>query len=68
MYRCNCEIICTKMILVHNDFHQTHAIFPLFEGLEIKDIEKPLHVIKDLPVLTAHIEVDETNQMNGVKA
>ncbi len=22
---------------VHNDFHQQHAIFPIFDGLEVKD-------------------------------
>ncbi|KAJ9635829.1 methylenetetrahydrofolate reductase (NAD(P)H) met13 [Coniosporium apollinis] len=30
--------------IVHNDFHEQHGIFPLFEGLEVKDMEKPLHV------------------------
>jgi methylenetetrahydrofolate reductase (NADPH) len=28
---------------VHNDFHVTHGIFPLFEGLQVQDMEKPLH-------------------------
>lgn len=27
--------------LVHNDFHQTHGLFPLFDGLEVKDIDVP---------------------------
>jgi methylenetetrahydrofolate reductase (NADPH) len=55
-------------ILVHNDFHQTHGIFPVFDGMEVNDIAKPLHVIKDVPVLTTHIEVDETPHTNGVTA
>jgi methylenetetrahydrofolate reductase (NADPH) len=29
--------------VVHNDFHVTHGIFPLFEGLQVPDMEKPLH-------------------------
>ncbi len=28
------------MMSVHNDFHQTHAIFTLFDGLEVADIDK----------------------------
>jgi methylenetetrahydrofolate reductase (NADPH) len=31
---------------VHNDFHIEHGIFPLFNGLQVPDIEKPLHQIK----------------------
>ena len=26
---------------VDNDFHQTHAIFSLFENLEVEDLDKP---------------------------
>ena len=26
---------------VDNDFHQTHAIFSLFEGLKVEDFDKP---------------------------
>lgn len=25
---------------VHNDFHRQHAIFPIFNGLEVKDMEE----------------------------
>lgn len=28
---------------VHNDFHVEHGIFPLFEGLQVANMEKPLH-------------------------
>jgi methylenetetrahydrofolate reductase (NADPH) len=27
---------------VHNDFHQTHGLFPLFDGLMVKDLDKPV--------------------------
>jgi hypothetical protein len=35
--------------------------------MEVRDIEKPLHVIKDLPILTTHAEIDEAPVANGVK-
>lgn len=28
---------------MHNDFHVTRGIFPLFEGLQVGDMEKILH-------------------------
>lgn len=28
---------------MHNDFHNAHGIFPLFDGLQVPDMEKPLH-------------------------
>jgi methylenetetrahydrofolate reductase (NADPH) len=28
--------------LVHNDFHQTNGIFPLFDGLCVNDINKTM--------------------------
>ena len=30
------------MLVVHNDFHQTHKIFSLFDSLEVADIDKPI--------------------------
>ncbi|RDL38849.1 Methylenetetrahydrofolate reductase [Venustampulla echinocandica] len=30
--------------IVHNDFHHTHGIFPLFDGLSVEDLEKPFEV------------------------
>ncbi|KAF1913327.1 methylenetetrahydrofolate reductase-domain-containing protein [Ampelomyces quisqualis] len=46
--------------IVHNDFHVTRGIFPIFEGLQVKDIDKPLHNPSvDLPTPT------ETNGANG---
>ncbi|KAF4625932.1 hypothetical protein G7Y89_g12231 [Cudoniella acicularis] len=40
--------------IVHNDFHQTHGLFPLFAGLSVEDIDKPF-------------EVEHTNGVNGTK-
>lgn len=31
-------------ILVHNDFHQTHGLFPLFDGLEVEDLNKEIQI------------------------
>lgn len=28
---------------MHNDFHNGHGIFPLFDGLQVPDLDKPLH-------------------------
>lgn len=39
------------MTVVHNDFHQTHGIFPYFEDLEVKDIHKQPYESKDLPII-----------------
>ncbi|CAG8960999.1 hypothetical protein HYFRA_00002539 [Hymenoscyphus fraxineus] len=30
--------------IVHNDFHQTHGLFPLFDGLAVENLEKPFEV------------------------
>jgi hypothetical protein len=35
--------------------------------MQVKDMEKPLHVIKDLPVLTNIAEVDESKHTNGAE-
>jgi hypothetical protein len=44
---------------VHNDFHKPHGIFPIFDGLTVPEFEKPLHVIKDLPI------IQQENGING---
>ncbi|KAF2403346.1 methylenetetrahydrofolate reductase-like protein [Trichodelitschia bisporula] len=33
--------------IVHNDFRQKHAIFELFDGLVVPDIDRPLHEVRD---------------------
>ena len=45
---------------MHNDFRQSHGLIPLFDGLEVKDIEKPLHVVKDIPTPNGNIRHDST--------
>src|ERR1700693_1392237 len=31
-------------LLVHNDFHQARGLFPLFDDLEVADLDKPVEV------------------------
>jgi methylenetetrahydrofolate reductase (NADPH) len=40
--------------LVHNDFHEQHEIFAIFDGLAVPDIDKPLHE-------TAHLNGELSN-------
>ncbi|KAJ5052181.1 uncharacterized protein L3040_001940 [Drepanopeziza brunnea f. sp. 'multigermtubi'] len=46
--------------IVHNDFHQTHGLFPLFDGMEVKDIDIPFEPLPETKGL-----VTETNGING---
>jgi methylenetetrahydrofolate reductase (NADPH) len=48
-------------VLVHNDFHQTHGLFPLFDGLEVEDLDKPVMIGK-------MNEAGETNGVNDAKS
>lgn len=53
-----------KNIVVDNDFHQTHAIFSLFERLEVEDLDKPL-----APLVNGHHSNghhSNGHQLNGV--
>jgi methylenetetrahydrofolate reductase (NADPH) len=67
--------------IVDNDFHETHGVFHLFDGLEVKDIDKPLHKTKDLPIrqktngASSHLEVTNgvpppstVHAVNGISA
>jgi methylenetetrahydrofolate reductase (NADPH) len=45
-------------MLVHNDFHQAHGLFPLFDDLEVEDLDKPVEVW----------ETNGTGETNGVDA
>jgi methylenetetrahydrofolate reductase (NADPH) len=48
------------LYLVHNDFHQTHGLFSLFDGLVVEDLDKPFEV--------PHTNgTAETNGVNGTK-
>jgi methylenetetrahydrofolate reductase (NADPH) len=51
------------MILVHNDFHQTHGLFPLFDGLEVENLEKEVEAIHTNGNGT---EEKATNGINGI--
>jgi len=44
--------------IVHNDFHQSHGLFPLFDGLSVENIDKPFEATS-APV---------TNGINGTSA
>ena len=35
-------------MLVHNDFHSTHGIFRLFDGLEVKNMDDPSAVTESV--------------------
>lgn len=52
------------MITVHNDFHSTHGIFDLLEGLRVENMDDPSAVTK--PVINGHFLVDGAARMNGV--
>lgn len=41
---------------VHNDFHQAHGLFPLFDDLEVEGLDRPIVVEK----------TDGTDETNGV--
>jgi methylenetetrahydrofolate reductase (NADPH) len=50
--------------VVHNDFHESRGIFPIFDGLEVKDMDKPLHnPSADIPGVNGS---EATNGTNGV--
>jgi hypothetical protein len=49
---------------VHNDFHETHGIFKVFEGLEVKDMDKTVEISKDL--IDAPTEQHLSNGTNGI--
>lgn len=57
---------------VNNDFHQTHNIFSLFDGLEVKGLNEPFHL--DTETNGIHPIADRTHhkvngtQSNGVSA
>jgi methylenetetrahydrofolate reductase (NADPH) len=52
----------SNLDLVHNDFHATRGIFPLFDGLQVKDMDKKLHSVNiDLP------GANEPNGANGTR-
>jgi len=49
--------------LVHNDFHQTHALFELFDGLTVPGLSDP--VLVDTDKSTNGSGTNGTNGVNG---
>ena len=51
---------------VHNDFHSTHGIFDLLEGLRVKNMDEPSAVTK--PVINGgeYPTTDGATRMNGI--
>lgn len=61
--------------IVHNDFHSTHGIFRLFDGLKVKNMDDPAAVTEPVingghangtAELNGHFKADETvfNEVN----
>jgi methylenetetrahydrofolate reductase (NADPH) len=48
--------------IVHNDFHSTHGIFRLFDGLEVKNMDDPAAVTK--PVING-VHANGMGELNG---
>ena len=62
---------CTdKDTKVDNDFHQTHSIFHLFEGLDVKDMGKTPTIPSHLPNGNHSTEAVNGNSgnVNGVNS
>ncbi|KIN08376.1 hypothetical protein OIDMADRAFT_110362 [Oidiodendron maius Zn] len=51
--------------IVHNDFHQTHGLFPLFDGLEVEDLTKEVQVPQTNGNHSASNGVDSRPLTNG---
>lgn len=47
---------------MHNDFHATRGIFPIFDGLQVQDMDKPLHdPSADLPAANGEHQLNGAN-------
>jgi methylenetetrahydrofolate reductase (NADPH) len=54
--------------LVHNDFHVTRGIFPIFDGLQVKNMDTQLHQPSiDLPTTNGHHQTNGENGTRGTK-
>lgn len=51
-------------MIVHNDFHSTHGIFNLFEGLEIENMDDPVTATK--PIINGYHETNGIPKPNNV--
>jgi methylenetetrahydrofolate reductase (NADPH) len=52
-------------MLVHNDFHQSHGIFSLFDELEVADMDKSADLGCHTNGVNGHEETGESG-VNGV--
>ena len=63
------DVIDTWYLLniVHNDFHVTRGIFPVFDGLKVSDMDKIIHNASvDAPATNGHATTNGTHETNGV--
>jgi hypothetical protein len=43
---------------VNNDFHETHGIFPIFDGLQVQDMDKAIEIAEDVQdTLTGNVKI-----------
>jgi methylenetetrahydrofolate reductase (NADPH) len=59
------EVYLPNHNLVHNDFHQTHSLFPLFDGLEVDDLAKEVQAPQTNGNHAASNGVDSAPLTNG---
>jgi len=50
-------------LAVHNDFHDSHGIFSLFDGLEVPDLDETLEISESLE----EEEEEETHAISNEK-
>jgi methylenetetrahydrofolate reductase (NADPH) len=59
------------VIIVHNDFHETHALFSLFDGLSVKGLDRPFEpvvsVISNGPSSVKGVPVNGDVDANGLE-
>jgi methylenetetrahydrofolate reductase (NADPH) len=54
--------------VVHNDFHVTRGIFPIFDGLQVENMDTQLHQPSvDLPTTNGHHQTNGENGTRGTK-
>ena len=53
-----------RKYLVHNDFHSSHGIFELFEGLAIENMDDPLAITQ--PLINGSVKTNALASLNGL--
>ena len=52
---------------MHNDFHDSHSIFSLFDGLEVPDLDETMEISESLEEEEAHtISNEKPTTTNGI--